>query len=73
MEAGLSQAALSLYHSVSGNLSYTPKEVCEEFAKTPIDKPLSHNSGLFGKVPTDRHILEDQIYEESIDELIKEM
>jgi hypothetical protein len=55
MEAGLADAVLKLYHTASGNSSFTAKEVCEEFSKVVIDEPLYHNSGIFGKMPSRRH------------------
>jgi hypothetical protein len=35
-----------------------------------INKPLVHNSDLYGKLPTRGHILEGEIPEDSIDELL---
>jgi hypothetical protein len=73
METGLLDAVLKLYHTVSGNRQYTPSDICKEFANVHIDSPLAHNSGISGKIATNRHILEKDICEESINTILAEM
>jgi hypothetical protein len=73
MENGLTESLQKLYSSVTGNQNITPKEVCLEFSRMSITKPLIHNSDLYGKLPTREHILEGDIPEDSIDELLADM
>jgi hypothetical protein len=70
MENGLTDSLRKLYSSVTGKQNMTPQEVCLEFSRMSITKPLVHSSDLYGKLPTRGHILEGDIPEDSIDELM---
>jgi len=69
MESGLTSALMDLYRDVHCQDSVTSAQVRIDFSKTPINEPLIHNSLIFGKVPMNRHILEQDIDEDSIEEI----
>jgi hypothetical protein len=71
METGLSELVLKLYHSVSGNSHYSIDDVCDEFSMEVISEPLTHDSRIFGKIPKNRHILENELGEKNIDVLLQ--
>jgi hypothetical protein len=73
MENGLTNSVRKLYSSVTGNQNITTEEVCLEFSRVAITKPLVHNSDLYGKLPAREHILDGEIPEDSIDELLADM
>jgi len=64
---------LKMYHLVSGNTGFSVDDVCDEFSKEVIDEPLMHNSRIYGKVPTKRHILDTDLEEKNIEELLAEV
>jgi hypothetical protein len=73
MEEGLLDATLKMYHNASGNRHSTAADVCNEFSRLVIDKPLVHGSPIGGKVATRGHILENELYEENIEALLAEV
>ena len=73
MEPGLSDAVLKMYRNASGNKHFSAADVCDEFARIIIDKPLVHSSRIAGKVATTRHILENGVHEKNIEELLAEV
>jgi len=73
MEMGLSAAVLKMYHNASGNYNHTFADVCNEFSRVVIDKPLLHRSPIAGKVVIRGHILENDLKEKNIEELFDEV
>jgi hypothetical protein len=73
MENDLTNSLRKLYSSVTGNQNVMSKDVCLEFSRMPITKPLVHNSDLYGKLPTRGHILEGEIPEDSIEKLLADI
>ncbi|MCP4136836.1 MAG: hypothetical protein GY754_38050 [bacterium] len=59
----LAQSILNLYKTVKDDSNATFATIGHNFSNSKIYEPLVHTSKLFGKVPTNRHILEDQLEE----------
>jgi len=73
MEKGLQDAVLRMYHNASGNTHFSASDVRDEFSRVVINKPLVQSSRIRGKVASRRHILENELYEKSIEELLAEV
>jgi len=73
MESGLIDVVLRMYHNASGNKNYSIIDVCNEFSRVVIDRPLIHGSRIAGKVATSRHILEKELGEKNIEEFLAEV
>jgi len=66
-------ALLELYRLVSGNSTFSDDDVCDEFSVLLIDKPLTISSRVFGKVPSRKVILDNELEEPNIEELLREV
>jgi hypothetical protein len=69
MEEGLTKAFQELYFSVTSE-NVTPKDICLQFSRIPITKPLAYTSSLYGKLPSCGHILEEETPEDNPDVLL---
>lgn len=62
----LSQAVLNLYNTGREKKVTSFKEIEEEFARIKVTEPLVHSSRLYGKVPTNAHILDGDFPDDPI-------
>ena len=69
MISKLSKEILELYKTVSGDKNVTYDMLRIKFSNAKIYEPLLHSAKLFGKVPTNKHILEGEIEEEPIQKI----
>jgi len=67
------EALLELYRLVSGNSTFSDDDVCDEFSVLLIDEPLMISSRVFGKVPSRKAILDNELKERNIEELLREV
>jgi len=66
-------ALLELYRLVSGNSTFSDDDICDEFSALLIDRPLMISSRIFGKVPSRKAILDNELEEPNIEELLREV
>ncbi len=59
----LAKSILSLYNTVKNDNAVSFENIENVFSKSKIYEPIVHSSNVYGKVPTNRHILEDEIEE----------
>jgi hypothetical protein len=60
---GLGDSILKLYRTVKSEENISFDIIVRNFSNLKIYEPLVHSSNLFGKMPTNRHILENEIEE----------
>jgi hypothetical protein len=70
MENALSDAILNLYNESCTQQEKTLDKVRLRFAHTKVNEPLINSSKMCGKVPVNRHILEDDLNEMSIEDIL---
>lgn len=58
---------LELYKIITDDKSATLDSVKEKFKNRKITKPMVHSSDIYGKMPSQGHILEDDITNEGFE------
>ncbi|MCL2156301.1 MAG: hypothetical protein FWH53_11595 [Leptospirales bacterium] len=73
MSRELSKAVMDLYNSISTTKYDSLADIEKKFANRKVYEPLVHTSKLYGKLPVNNHILENDYPEEDIDSIIRNL